>query len=115
MRRTAAGSTRPTVKPSPRSRLRGRISCWMRADDGSFMASRSIGPKSERELFLLALRLAVGERHGGFGREHAESQALLDVEVDGDGRVIEIADGEVLADHELEIAAPLAEHDRAVD
>src|SRR5262245_4848186 len=44
-RRSALGSTRSTAKPSPRSRVRGRISCWMR---GSFIAA-TLSPDGTNE------------------------------------------------------------------
>ena len=42
-------------------------------------------------------------------------ERLLEVEVHGVGVVVVVADGEVLPGLEQEVAAALAEHDRAVD
>ena len=50
---------------------------------------------------------------GRLGRRDAEAEALLQVEVDGFGVVVVVADREVLAGLEQEVAAAQADDDRA--
>src|SRR5690606_24857801 len=57
----------------------------------------------------------VPERHGGLGREDRESHALLQIELHALAVMLRVADGEVLADRQLEVPAARAEDDGAID
>lgn len=56
-------------------------------------------------LFQLLL-LGWGEHHRGLGGQHPESERLLEVEPDRCFGVVEVADREILADIQFEIATP---------
>src|SRR5918993_1603930 len=70
------------------------------------------------KLFLYPLSLlaaASGERHGGLIGQDQEGEALFDVEPHALEVVLEVADREVLADRELEVAAALGKHQAAIE
>src|SRR5439155_27195011 len=60
-------------------------------------------------------RVRVDEGDRGAGLAYLEGEALLQIEPDGVGGVAAVADREVLAAHEVEVAPPLADDDGAVD
>src|SRR5580692_1644399 len=102
----------PASRSSPTSgifrRLRIPMPCSMRFAPNDEAVDRPRG----------ASRAASGfeaKGHGGVRLDHPEAEALLDVEPDDVGVVIEIADGEVLPTIELEVTAAQAEHDATLD
>src|SRR5712691_5766933 len=62
-----------------------------------------------------SLAVLVDQRHGGLGREHAERHRLDHVEPHHLVGVALVADRQVAADRELEIARADTQHDRALD
>src|SRR5690348_6942680 len=64
---------------------------------------------------LALLARAVGQRDRRFFRQDQEGKALLDVEPHLLGVVLEVAEREVLADRQLEVAAALGDHQATVD
>src|SRR5262249_13595808 len=67
---------------------------------------------SQRARRVASPRVAQPDRR--LGLEHPEGEALEDVQAHLSGVVTRVADGEVTSDHQLEVAAPRAEHDGAV-
>src|SRR5262249_39862212 len=68
---------------------------------------------SQRAMRVPSPRVAQPDRR--LGLQHPEGEALQDVQAHLRGVVTRVADGQVTSDHQLEVAAPRAEHDRAVD
>src|SRR6185437_7617030 len=66
-------------------------------------------------LALLALLAGRRERDGSLRRQHQEGEGLLKVEPNRGVAVAQIADGDVLADVQREIAAALRHHHAARD
>ena len=60
-----------------------------------------------------AFRHGIGKRHGGLRRQQAKSKAFPQVEPHLGGGVTQVADGKILTDPQLEIAAPQTDHHRA--
>ena len=56
-----------------------------------------------------------GERNGGFGGEVQEGEGFLQIKADMSVRVTQVADGNILADLKIQVAAPGSDNEGAVD
>src|SRR5207244_8476901 len=82
------------------------------------IVDHQVGQGAETYRLLAApasTRVRVDEGDRGAGLAYLEGEALLQIEPDGVGGVAAVADREVLAAHEVEVAPPLADDDGAVD
>src|SRR4051812_7537183 len=78
------------------------------------MAPRPATPRTVWPANVSPAASSLGEGDGGLRRDGAEREALHQVERDALGVVALVAHREVLARLEQEVAAALAEHDRAL-
>ena len=106
--RRAGASSRPSIECKI-----DRLS--RRGDRAPAVPGASVVGTRRGEATPLALLARDSERHGSLLGQHQEGEALLDVEPYAFGIVFEVADREILADRELEVAAAHRQDQAAIE